>query len=65
MEEPKIVNYHHLAKIGIKEIFYFYSADAKKWKWNEKMIETIDGQEWLYNPDQNTYELRQLKLEKV
>ncbi len=65
MEEPKIVNYHHLAKIGIKEIFYFYSADAKKWKWNEKMIETIDGQEWLYISENNNYQLREPKLQEI
>ena len=64
MEESKIVNYHHLAKIGIKQIFYFYDAEGK-WKWKEKMIETIDGQEWLYDSENNVYSLKTLKLQEI
>jgi len=67
MEEPKIVTYHHLAKIGIRDIFYHYDADGKKekWKFDEKCIETIDGQQWDYDKDTNLYTLRALKLETV
>ncbi len=63
MEEPKTVTYHHLATIGIKEIHYFLSVNG--WKHDEKMIETIDGQEWLYNKDENNYTLRTAKLQEV
>lgn len=62
-DSPKIVTYHDLAKIGIKEIFYFFSENG--WKHDEKMIETIDGQEWDYNKFENTYTLRKLKLQEV
>ena len=62
MEEPKIVTYHDLAKIGIKEIFYHLSGE-KGWKHDEKMIETIDGQEWLYQKEDNIYIKKQPKLE--
>ena len=64
MEE--IVEYHELAKIGIKDIFYFYNIEEKGktgWKYDEKSIETIDGRMWLYNKESNLYTLQSLKLQ--
>jgi len=66
MEET--VEYHELAKIGIKDIFYFFDVgevSKPKWKYDEKSIETIDGRHWLYNKESNTYSLQTLKLQIV
>ncbi len=64
MEET--VEYHELAKIGIKDIFYFFDVQEKGksgWKYDEKSIETIDGRHWLYDKDTNLYTLQSLKLQ--
>jgi len=61
------VEYHELAKIGIKDIFYFFdvSGGKEKWKHDEKMIETIDGRKWNYDKTTNTYTLFEPKLQEV
>ncbi len=64
MEET--VEYHELAKIGIKDIFYFYTIEEKGktgWKHDEKSIETIDGRMWNYDKATNLYTLQILKLQ--